>query len=90
MIYATEMNVSTNNFTMNNKGKYFSAEVSSLKDGFTNVINLKSEKTGKVSRWVRWYTEMSEENELLYVDYVPLDVIKFPKLKGWKITIFND
>ena len=90
MICATEMNVSTNNFTISNKGKFFSTEVSSLKDGFTNVINLKSEKTGKISRWVRWYTETSEENELLYVDYVPLDVVKFPGLKGWKITIFND
>jgi hypothetical protein len=85
----TKMNVSTKNFSINSKYKIFSAEVSSFKDGFVDIINLKSEKTGKVSKWVKWCTEMSEENELLFVDYVPWELDKFPSLKGWKLTIFN-
>jgi hypothetical protein len=78
------LNVSTNSFSI--KDKCFVADISDLNSSFPGIINLKSERTGEISEWIKAVTDDD------YIVYVPTGktTSKFPSLKNWSIKIFND
>ena len=83
------LNASTNDFTIHDK--HFIADISDFQTNFPDIINLKSERTGKISEWIKIVTK-TNKNDILYVEYVPTGKTssKFSSLKGWAITIYND
>ena len=80
------LNASTNDFSILNEQKHFVADISDFDSDFPGIINLKSERTGKISEWIK---AVEKPN---YIEYVPTGktTSQFPSLKGWSIKLFND
>lgn len=97
--------ISTNKFEISLASKQFIAEMSELSEGgkvqvFSQVysdacdqgLELYSGKTGRSTWWVVDKELYDAENELVSWTLIPLPgaLVRFPDLKGWTITIYND
>lgn len=92
-------------FTADKEAKNFAADMSELSFGralpvFERVysdacdlgIELYNNKTGNSTWWVVEEENKDAENELVSWTLIPMpgSVVRFPTLKGWTVTIYND
>jgi hypothetical protein len=61
------------------------------KGRFPAYVDVENERSGNVVTFEK-SMNLTHEGELSAVDYEPIgnDQRKFPKVKGWKLRIFND
>ncbi len=89
-------------FTVNVKDKVMTCEMSDLSTPFQPLYNdacdegikLESSKTGNVSYWYvdEVVYSKDEDHELQYYILKPINesLRKHPRLKSWKLLVFND
>ena len=93
--------VSTAKFDVSKESKSMIAEISELggnvfgqiyADACDEGVHLFNNNTGRTTSWVVSGINRNNDNDLLYWKLVPTktSLDRFPELKGWTLTIFND
>ena len=97
--------ISTKKFEISLASKQFIADISDLSEGgkvqvFSQVysdacdqgLELYNGKTGQSTWWVVDKESYDLGNELVSWTLIPLPgaIVRFPALKGWTITVYND